>query len=74
MNKKRIRRVISTELTILRHELQNKATSKEHKQLAYTEISNFIKGYCYGLSDIISLNSYKLISNYMDKLYDKYLR
>lgn len=71
---KTARKTIKFELKIIRQELQNKNTTKEHKQLAYTEISNFVKGYCFGLSEIISENSYKLITNYMDRLYDKYLR
>lgn len=80
--RKTIRKTIKFELMILRQELQNKATSKEHKQLAYTEISSFVRGFCYGLSGIgyngakaiISENSYKLITNYMDRLCDKYIR
>lgn len=69
-----LHKTIKFELRVLRQELQNKLTTKEHKQLLYIEISAFVRGYCYGSKNDISQNSYKLITNYMDRLYDKYLR
>lgn len=69
-----LRKTIKFELRVLRQELQNKLTTKEHKQLIYIEISAFVRGYCYGSRNEISENSYKLITNYMDRLYEIYIK
>lgn len=58
-------------LKVLRQELENSNTSQLHKCLAFLEISNYIKGFCYGNLEITT-NDYKLVTGYLDRLNDKY--
>ena len=58
-------------LKVLRQEVTNQNTSQLHKCIAYLEISNYIRGFCYGNTDI-TCNGYKLITSYLDRLHDTY--
>lgn len=58
-------------LNLLRQEIANSKTSHLHKCIAFLEISNYIKGFCYGNLEISS-NAYKLVSGYLDRLSNKY--
>ena len=65
------RKTIMFLLKVLRNELVNSDATQLHKCIAFLEISNYIKGFCYGNLEISS-NEYKLVTGYLDRLSDRY--
>lgn len=65
------RKTVMFLLKVLRQEIANSNTTQLHKCIAFLEISNYIKGFCYGNLEITS-NGYKLVTGYLDRLCDKY--